>query len=73
MERYFHDTFCDGWEWTEGLSARFGLVALEGSDRERRVKWSGRFYSQVIAQGGVSEELYREYCAAPYPAAREER
>ncbi len=73
VERYFHDTFCDGWEWTEGLSARFGLVALEGSDRERRVKWSGRFYSQVIAQGGVSEELYREYCAAPYPAAREER
>ena len=36
VERYYHDTLCDGWTWTEGLSARFGLVALEGSDRERR-------------------------------------
>lgn len=69
VERYYYDAFCDGWGWTEGLSARFGLV---GADRERRVKRSGEFYRQVIAQGGVSEELYRTYCGAPYPAGREE-
>lgn len=72
VERYYYDAFCDGGAWPEGPSARFGLVGLEGADRERRVKRSGEFYRQVIAQGGVSEELYRTYCGAPYPTVRRE-
>ena len=73
VERYYYDSFCDGWEWTEGLSARFGLVSVEGADRERRVKRSGEFYRQVIAQGGVSEALWETYCGPTYPTAREAR
>ena len=71
VERYYYRSLCDSWEWTEGMSARFGLAALEGADRERRLKRSGQFYRQLIAQGGVSEELYRDYCALPYPDGRE--
>lgn len=72
VERYYHWSFLDGWEWLEGLSARSGLVSLEGSGRQRVVKPSGEFYRQVIAQGGVSQELYSRYCGAPYPGGREE-
>ena len=30
---------------------------------ERQVKASGRFYATIIAQGGVSDELYEKYVA----------
>ena len=35
--------------------------------QERTVKDSGDFYRQVIAQGGVSEELWQRYCGGAYP------
>lgn len=72
VERYYHRGFCDCWEWTDGTSARFGLVHVEYPSQRRTVKASGEFYRQVIAQGGVSEELYRQYCGVSYPTARED-
>ena len=71
VERYYHWCFCDNWEWTEGNSARFGLVHVDYPSQRRTVKASGEFYRQLIAQGGVSEELYRQYCGVPYPEAQE--
>lgn len=62
FERYYHWCFVDNFEWIEGNSACFGLVRL-GENRERQVKRSGRFYSEIIRHGGVSDELYEEYVA----------
>ena len=67
MERYYHWCFCDNFEWVEGVSARFGLVHVNYDTQERTVKDSGDFYRQVIAQGGVSEELWQRYCGGAYP------
>lgn len=72
VERYYHRCFCDGWEWTGGFAARFGLVHVNFDTQERTVKPSGKFYRRVIAEGGVSEALYREFCDVPYPARQEE-
>ena len=66
IERYYHWCFCDNWEWTEGVSARFGLVHVNHETGARTVKRSGEFYRRLIAEGGVSEALYGEYCAVPY-------
>ena len=66
VERYYHWCFCDNWEWLEGYTARFGLVRVDFADQSRTVKRSGEFYRKMIEQGGVSEALYREYCAVPY-------
>lgn len=71
IERYYHWCFCDNWEWLEGNSARFGLVHVDYETQARTVKSSGEFYRQVIAQGGVSEELYSRFCDVPYPTGRE--
>ena len=71
IERYYHWCFCDNWEWLEGNSARFGLVHVDYETQARTVKSSGEFYCQVIAQGGVSEELYSQFCDVPYPTGRE--
>ena len=72
VERYYHWCFCDNWEWVEGNSARFGLVHVDYETQERTVKRSGEFYKRVIAEGGVSEELYREFCGAAYNRGGEE-
>ena len=67
IQRYYYGCFCDGWAWAEGVSARFGLVRVDCATQQRTVKASGEFYRQVIAQRGVSDALYREYCDAAYP------
>ena len=72
IERYYHWCFCDNWEWLEGNSARFGLVHVDYETQARTVKSSGEFYRQVIAQGGVSDELYSRFCDVPYPTGRED-
>ena len=63
FERYYHWCFCDNFEWIEGMHAKFGLVALEGEEKTRRIKKSGRFFSELIAARGVTEELCEKYLA----------
>lgn len=66
VERYYHWCFCDNWEWVEGFSARFGLVHVDFETQKRTVKRSGEFYQRVIAEKGVSEELWKEFCDVEY-------
>jgi len=61
--RYYHWCFCDNFEWIEGNSAKFGLVSVDPQTRERAVKESGKFYSAVIARGGVDAETFDTYIA----------
>ncbi len=63
FERYYHWCFVDNWEWALGEVPRFGLVALDYETQQRTVKDSGRFYAEVIAEGGVTPELYDRYVA----------
>ncbi len=72
VKRYYHWCFCDNFEWLEGESARFGLVHIDYTTQQRTVKRSGQFYSAMIAQHGVSEELYSEYCNTDYHTAEEQ-
>lgn len=61
IERYYHWSFVDNFEWREGESARFGIVHVDYETAERTVKDSGRFYSDIIANGGVTDEAYEKY------------
>ena len=63
FKRYYHWCFCDNFEWIEGNSAKFGLVAVDPETRARTIKFSGNFYSDVIRNGGVSKEMYEKYVA----------
>ena len=63
VERYYHWTFTDNWEWAEGETGRFGLVELDFETQERRPRASAHFYADVIANGGVTEEAYRRWVA----------
>lgn len=64
FRRYYHWCFCDNFEWVEGNSAKFGLVSVDTQSRQRNVKRSGEFFREIIAAGGVNEELFRQYVAS---------
>lgn len=61
IKRYYHWCFCDNFEWAEGESARFGLVHVDFETQEREIKRSGRFYSEMIKNNGVTDKMYDEY------------
>lgn len=63
FERYYHWCFTDNFEWAEGQSARFGLVHVDYDTQERAVKRSGEFFTEIIENGGVTEDMYRRYVA----------
>lgn len=58
IERYYHWTFIDNWEWVAGEWARFGLVQLDYETQERTIRQSGHFYASIAANGGVTQEAY---------------
>ncbi|HHU71190.1 MAG TPA: family 1 glycosylhydrolase, partial [Clostridiales bacterium] len=64
ISRYYHWCFCDNFEWVEGESSRFGLVHINYETQERTIKNSGDFYTGMIEENGVTEELYKEYVEA---------
>ncbi|MFH1513343.1 MAG: family 1 glycosylhydrolase, partial [Bacillota bacterium] len=61
VKRYYHWCFLDNFEWAEGESARFGLVHVNYKTQKRTVKQSGTFFAEIIKQGGVTGEMYRDY------------
>lgn len=63
VERYYHWCFTDNFEWLEGESARFGLVHVDYETQARTIKRSGKFFSDLIREGGVTQALYEEYLA----------
>lgn len=71
IERYYHWSFTDNFEWAEGESSRFGLIHVDYETQKRTMRKSGEFYSQIIAEGGVTEEMYKKYVAdCRYPMSK---
>jgi beta-glucosidase len=61
IERYYHWSFTDNFEWREGECARFGIVHVDYETQTRTVKDSGKLYSSIIANRGVTDEAYAEF------------
>lgn len=61
VERYYHWTLTDNFEWTEGESARFGLIGLDYETQKRSVRKSGRFFGEVCGSNAVTEEMIKKY------------
>ena len=61
IERYYHWSFTDNFEWREGESARFGIVHLDYPTQKRTIKDSGKFYSDLIRHRGVTEGNYERF------------
>lgn len=61
IERYYHWSLIDNFEWDLGLTPRFGLIEIDYDTSERRVRESGRFYGELAKNGGLTEEMTSKY------------
>ncbi len=61
VQRYYHWCFTDNFEWSVGESARFGLVHVDYDTQQRTVKTSGLFYRDIIAAGGMTEQMFADF------------
>lgn len=60
---YFHWSFVDNYEWREGFSQKFGLVAVDHRDPElrRTPRPSARLFSDIIRENAITESMLRQY------------
>lgn len=63
IQGYYHWSFTDNFEWKEGFSKRFGLIAVDHDDPklERKPRPAARMYSKIIAENAISESLVDQY------------
>lgn len=61
IERYYHWSFTDNFEWREGESARFGIVHMDYRSGKRTVKSSGELYADIIKNRAVTPEAYERF------------
>ncbi|HYL16950.1 MAG TPA: family 1 glycosylhydrolase [Terriglobales bacterium] len=64
---YFHWTLTDNFEWSEGWKLRFGLVALDVSTQERKLRHSARLYSAIARANGLSADVAQQFLPGTSP------
>ena len=55
---YYHWTLVDNFEWAEGWTLRFGLIALNVETQERTPRKSAGLYAAIARSGTLTPEMY---------------
>ncbi|HNT77055.1 MAG TPA: family 1 glycosylhydrolase, partial [Anaerolineae bacterium] len=58
---YYHWTLVDNFEWAEGWTLRFGLIALDPQTQERTPRRSADLYSAIARGNALTPELVDAY------------
>ncbi|MFN4216692.1 MAG: family 1 glycosylhydrolase, partial [Brevinematales bacterium] len=61
IQRYYHWTFIDNFEWIEGESASFGLFANDYSTQTRTWRKSAQFYQEICKNKAITKEMREKY------------
>jgi beta-glucosidase len=62
LRGYFHWSLLDNFEWDEGWSMRFGLVALDEQTQRRTPRPSAALYSAIAHANELTPAMLRRYC-----------
>jgi beta-glucosidase len=57
---YFHWSLMDNFEWSKGLSMRFGLVRTDFQTQERSWKKSAHWYRKLIERNWMDRDSFHE-------------
>jgi len=60
IQRYYHWTLMDNFEWLEGESAYFGLYHCNFKDQKRTIRPSGKLYSLICKEKKLTEEMLQQ-------------
>jgi beta-glucosidase len=58
---YYHWSLIDNFEWDRGWTQRFGLIALDVETQERRLRSSGRLYTEICRKGAFDSDMTERY------------
>ncbi len=47
VQRYYHWSLMDNFEWAEGEKSRFGLVEVDYATQKRTIRASGKFFAEI--------------------------
>lgn len=61
VERYYHWSLLDNFEWDEGLQRRFGLIEVDYETQRRTIRRSGQFYGRLAQHYEITEEMIDEF------------
>ena len=61
VKRYYHWTFMDNFEWKEGYTARFGLVAYDYENKTYTPRQSAYLYKEIIDKHEIDEDMMTRY------------
>ncbi len=65
---YYHWTLVDNFEWAEGWTLRFGLIALDPESQARTARRSASLYAEIIKAGGITPQVIDTYAPELRPA-----
>jgi beta-glucosidase len=58
---YYHWTLVDNFEWAEGWSLRFGLIALDPQTQARTPRRSANLYAEIIRANAITSQVIDAY------------
>jgi beta-glucosidase len=58
---YYHWTLVDNFEWAEGWTLRFGLIALDPETQARTPRRSAQLYAEIIEAGAITPQIIETY------------
>jgi beta-glucosidase len=61
IERYYHWTLMDNYEWNEDESIKFGLYSCDLTSQERSARKSAELYAQLCRKHEFTEEMIAEF------------
>lgn len=58
---YYHWTFTDNFEWSEGWGLRFGLIELNPATQERKPRPSAGMFADIARRNGIAQTTVNRY------------
>jgi len=58
---YYHWTLVDNFEWAEGWTLRFGLIALDPETQQRTPRPSADLYAAIARSHSLTSEMIHAY------------
>lgn len=60
VERYYHWTLMDNFEWLNGEQGFFGLYCCDFKTQERQPRKSAEFYAQICKNRAITDKMLRD-------------